>query len=258
MEITGITGNSFGIAPDPSHLAGGGYHCGIDDIKKIGKWTGSNVDYSVKLRRDRSVDGTNLSSAADWGGPWPKGGKSAWLRWNNALVAAKRANDPSLAALRAINFTPDGSARKRYDGEHPEMGIINSTDSVTIHTHLEWYRDTINSRAQCLTYILALANAAVNNLSLEEAMAGEADKAFSAKYTGTEPWISGDSWMAKAVEHPLTVLNTKVDTLLGDFTSLTDKITQALVDHPSVPVDTSNMADVKQAVKDAFREAFGA
>jgi N-acetylmuramoyl-L-alanine amidase len=34
-------------------------------------------------------------------------------------------------------------------------------------------------------------------------MAGEADAAFSKPYTGTEPWVSGSSWVAKALELPL-------------------------------------------------------
>jgi hypothetical protein len=34
-------------------------------------------------------------------------------------------------------------------------------------------------------------------------MAGEADAAFSREYTGNESWVSGKSWMAKAVEFPL-------------------------------------------------------
>jgi hypothetical protein len=44
-------------------------------------------------------------------------------------------------------------------------------------------------------------------------MAGEADKAFSAPYTGTEPWISGQSWMSKALEGPLRDANRKLDGL---------------------------------------------
>jgi hypothetical protein len=34
-------------------------------------------------------------------------------------------------------------------------------------------------------------------------VAGEADKAFSAPYTGIEPWVSGQSWASKALEGPL-------------------------------------------------------
>lgn len=41
-------------------------------------------------------------------------------------------------------------------------------------------------------------------------MSGEADAAFVKPYTGTEPWVSGQSWMAKAVEAPL---RTTVDLL---------------------------------------------
>lgn len=46
-------------------------------------------------------------------------------------------------------------------------------------------------------------------------VAGEADKAFVAKYTGSEPWISGESWMAKAIELPLRKLQADVAELKG-------------------------------------------
>jgi hypothetical protein len=45
-----------------------------------------------------------------------------------------------------------------------------------------------------------------NDILKEVDVAGEADAAFSKRYTGSEPWIRGDSWMALAVEARLTEL----------------------------------------------------
>src|SRR5215213_56372 len=87
IPLTGLSGNNVGIAPDASHLAGGGYHVGCEDIQAISRW---NTDYSTRQTRDR-LDGTNLASAMDIGDDWPRGGRAAWLRFNNLLVAQLRA-----------------------------------------------------------------------------------------------------------------------------------------------------------------------
>lgn len=166
LAITGLSGIDIGALPDPRHKSGGGYHCGCQDIIDIGKWATAGspkADYSVRLSRDRV--GANACSAIDVGDNWPKGGRSAWIRWNNALVAEMRAGNPDLAALRAVNFTPDGTSRKRYDSQHPSAGIIPSTDTVDGHTHLEWYRDTVGTagRKRSIDRIAALMQAAIRN-----------------------------------------------------------------------------------------------
>lgn len=69
-------------------------------------------------------------------------------------------------------------------------------------------------------------------------MTGEADKAFSATYTGTEPWINGQSWMAKAVEKPLRDLGAKLASLAVDVAAL-----KAAAGQPAtVAVDTAQLA----------------
>jgi hypothetical protein len=161
IPATGLQGNDVGINPDSAHLGDGGYHVGCVDVQRIGRW---NTDYSTRQQRDR-LDGTNLASAMDIGDDWPNGGRPAWLRFNNLLVSQLRASDPALAALRAVNFSPDGSLRRRYDSLHPEQGVIPSTDSVTIHTHLEWWRNTAGtaSRARSLARIGQIIDAAIRN-----------------------------------------------------------------------------------------------
>lgn len=158
IDATGLAGNDVGALPDESHKKGGGYHCGVQDIINLGKYpTG---DYSTRQTRDRV--GGNACSAIDVGDNWPKGGRAAWIRWNNMVVAALKAGDPELAALRAINFTPDGTARKRYDTNSRDAGVIDSTDTVTIHTHLEFWRNTSGAaRARAIARLVALMRAAI-------------------------------------------------------------------------------------------------
>lgn len=159
LAITGLAGGDVGQLPDASHKSGGGYHCGVQDIINIGKYP--DGDYSTRQARDRV--GGNTCMAEDVGHNWPHGGRPAWLRFNNALVAAMIARDPALAALREVNFSPDGTACRRYDALHPEQGIIASTDTVYMHTHLGWWRNTAGTPglAQSLRRIEQLMQAAV-------------------------------------------------------------------------------------------------
>lgn len=169
MQVTGLAGDAFGIAPDASHLAGGGYHVGVSDIGRIGKYHGpasanigsSTEDYSVRQRRDRR-EGTNTSSAADVGSTWKYGGRAAWIRWNNLLYAEMRDHPERLPALRAINVALDGRTKQRYDQNSRSAGLIPSTDTVDSHTHLEFWRDTEGSRKATLDRIVQLMHAAVS------------------------------------------------------------------------------------------------
>jgi hypothetical protein len=177
MALTGLRGDDWGISPDEDHKRGGGYHCGEKDCQDIGKYhppavanVGSATeDYSVRQMRDRGLGG-NAASAEDIGDNWPRGGRAAWLRFNNLLVRQMRAGDPALRALRAVNFSPDGVQRKRYDSLHPEAGIIASTDTVDSHTHLEYWRNTANTPGRQMTFgrVEAIIQAAILNVPLDQ------------------------------------------------------------------------------------------
>lgn len=168
--ITGLTNPAdLGIVGDGRHKKTGGYHEGEDVLIANGMYhppAGSHVgslneDYSVRIARDRN--GLTLdASAMDYADNWPNGGRAAWLRWNNALAAALKANVPALAAVRAINYTPDGTTKKRIDRQNGWKDQATS-DSVTIHTHVEFYRDTEGKRQAALDYIAQLARLAIAN-----------------------------------------------------------------------------------------------
>lgn len=141
--ITATALSSWGMLPDEDHLDNGGYHCGCQDIIRIGKWAtagSSQADYSVRQERDRV--GGNTCMAIDGPPKWGNGGDAAWIRHNNLLQQQLAAGDPELGALRAINYTPDGKVKRRYDTNNRAQGIIPSTDTVLWHTHYEFWRNT--------------------------------------------------------------------------------------------------------------------
>jgi hypothetical protein len=107
---------------------------------------------------------TEDSSAVDIASGWPRGGRAAWLRFNRLLVVALQGGDPALVTLRATNYSPDGVARHRIDREHGFDQVDDTTDSVTIHTHLEFYRDTADNRQAALDRIIQLIRAAIANV----------------------------------------------------------------------------------------------
>jgi hypothetical protein len=171
IVVTGLPADAVGIKGDKKHADKGvSYHLGKDQIKK------NKNPYSVRLKRD--VNGlTNAASAMDIGDDWPRGGREAWKRFNNLLVAALQGGDPALATIRATNFSPDGSQRKRADRQLA-FRIGDSDDNVDIHTHIEWYRDTEGHRdGACITRIVAL---------MEQAITGKEQKGFLMALTDTQ------------------------------------------------------------------------
>lgn len=144
MAITGLTDPAdVGIVGDGLHARTGGYHEGHDVLSAIGVLA---TDYSVaEYARDRAGL-TDSASALDVALAWPSGGRAAAIRWTNLLVADLLAGTPGTECLRAMNYSPDGTARCRRD---KRTGLVEeaSSDSVDIHTHFEFWRDTEGQRA---------------------------------------------------------------------------------------------------------------
>lgn len=158
QQRTGLTAVEVGIVGDSAHAATGGYHEGLTDLTRAGV---INTDYSVRLPRDKAGL-TESASAFDIGYRWPRGGNAAWLRFNNLFAADLRANHPALAAVRAINYSPDGTRKVRIDRENG-WREQSTTDVVDIHTHGEMYRDTEGKRQAALDRLLQLIDAAIAN-----------------------------------------------------------------------------------------------
>lgn len=165
--ITGLGAADVGIVGDGAHQRTGGFHEGIDVLKSIGRYhapvsanVGSSTeDYSARQARDRNGL-SNSSSAVDIGSAW-KQGRVTWLRFNGLLYREMVEHPERLPALRAINVSLDGKAKRRYDQLHRGDGLIASTDTVDTHTHLEFWRDTEGRRTATLARIVELARAAV-------------------------------------------------------------------------------------------------
>lgn len=281
IQMTGLSGNDVGIAPDASHLAGGGYHCGCEDIQSISRW---NIDYSTRQARDR-LTGTNLASAMDIGDDWPHGGRAAWLRFNNLLVAQLQAADPALTALRAVNFSPDGTARRRYDSFNPTQGVIDSTDSVYMHTHLEWWRDTAgtSARARSLARVGQIIDAAVRNVPLGDEMeqteqvvgvlsrGNRVGDVFADTTNERDWWYSTPDKVGSKNPPPAgsraDLLVKAAQKLLGapaaveltdeQASALADKVAAAVAAHPDNPLGDADKPVIVAAVKQALAEGVG-
>ena len=155
---TGLPAVSLGIVGDSAHAASGGYHEGRDDLTRVGR---VGTDYSTRLARDKAGL-TNSASAMDIGYHWSHGGDAAWLRFNGLLTSQLHAGDPALAAIRAVNYSPDGRRKQRMDRQ-TGWATESTTDTVDVHTHIEWYRDTEGKRQASISRLLELIDAAIAN-----------------------------------------------------------------------------------------------
>lgn len=173
---TGSPLADIGSLPDASHKSSGGYHCGAFDLRAINAI--GNNDYSIRQPRDRNryyadlTAGRNQSSAIDYPNSWPKGGDAAWIRFNVLLRHQLGARDPALAAIRGINYTPNGATKRRFDCL--TMTETSTTDTVLWHTHIEFWRDFVGDihRRWAKDRLAAIARAAVTNTPLDAVSAG--------------------------------------------------------------------------------------
>ncbi len=151
MAATGLTDPAdVGIVGDGAHSRTGGYHEGHDVLQALGVL---DTDYSVaEYTRDRAGL-TDSASALDVALAWPTGGRAAAIRWTNLLVADLLAGMPGPECLRAMNYSPAGTTRCRRD---KRSGLVEqaSSDSVDIHTHFEFFRDTEGARAGAFADLL--------------------------------------------------------------------------------------------------------
>lgn len=174
-DTTGVLLGNIGTKPDESHLSSGGYHVGAIELAVINAV--GRDDYSIRQPRDRGQynrdlsNGLSYSAAVDMDDDWPRGGRAAWIRWNNLIRYYAGRSDSRLTALRGFNYTPDGTTKRRFDclTDHES----STTDTVTWHTHLEFWRDlrgTDTMRWTCI-FLVQLADAAINHSSVEAAIA---------------------------------------------------------------------------------------
>lgn len=182
---TGTSLADNGIDADPSHLSSGGYHCGAQDLKAINAV--GRDDYSIRQPRDRAyydwelAHGSNWASAMDKAPDWPNGGRAAWIRYNNNLRARLGARDPALAAIRGINYTPDGTSKRRFDCLTGTE--TSSADTVTWHTHEEYWRDTIGqpSRQWARERLDTIVEASIRDVPVDQVITERAARKAAAQ-----------------------------------------------------------------------------
>lgn len=275
-DETGCALADVGIAADVRHLLSGGYHCGSEDLKSLG----ARDDYSIRQPRDRAyydfelAHGSNFSSAMDFPDDWPRGGRAAWIRWNNLMRRQLGVNDPALAAIRGMNYSPDGTSKRRFDCLTDVES--SSSDTVTWHTHVEWWRDTIGAdqRRWAATRIIAMVVAARDNTPLDVTtktspkgndtmlvqVSGGDGKVW---LTGPTPlWIDRPEWrdqLIPATGPVVALTQARFDAVMASQrTSLVDPaaVAAALAGNEAFITAVANA--VGAAVKDQFGPAFDA
>lgn len=207
QQLTGLSAVDVGIVGDAAHARSGGYHIGRSGLVAAGVWS---TDYSVRLARDRN-GATESASAMDVGAGW-KQGRATWLRWNQLLANALRADEPALASVRAINYSPDGTTKWRLDREFG-WKTASTSDTVTIHTHIEWYRDTEGRRGDSLARIVALASQAITGQVVLASTITKEDTVFLAIDQGGTVYAC-DGMRSRAFTDPKHVTDFK--TLVGE------------------------------------------
>lgn len=120
--------------------------------------------------------------------PWEYGTQLDGLRY--PLISSNYGANPATGYRNA--YPGDGSSRwQATPRRRAELLQYGSRTSAGPHSTLD-----ADAYLGSVDDLLAMITGGAG-------MAGEADKAFSAKYTGGEPWVSGSSYMARAIEGPL-------------------------------------------------------
>lgn len=150
-----------------------------------------SLDTAVKAGHAGSGNGNNNAVAVEITGTNDKSRQwwldnVAWEQLGQVLAVVCKAYGIAVrrASVAEMRANPKVRAFYSHDDMRQAWGGTTHTDPGP---NFPWDR------------LFEAVNAAMSGGS----MAGEADAAFSRTYTGTEPWVSGQSWMAKAVEAPL-------------------------------------------------------
>ena len=167
MAMTGVTDPAeIGIVGDDAH--DNGYHLGVQTIKNRGNYP--TTDYSTRQIRDRV--GGYTASAMDVTLAWRIGGRAKAIAWSNTLANHVKAGH--IPEIRGINWMNTAGNKRRYDAL---SGVETSTsDTVDIHTHIEWWRNTEGRR----NFTLLLTDSVAPPLVPQYKTLGDPDMIFTA------------------------------------------------------------------------------
>lgn len=181
---TGRPADAYGTKGNAAHLRGA--HRSQEWILRSTYCT--NRTYTVQA----GLVGDQLRYVA--GVDWTPGDVEVMIAQSQRLMAAVKSG--ALEEVRELYCNVDGD--QVVDGWDNVRDRAASSDSSHLwHWHLTLDRRRLRDSALM---------ARIVDIALGGDMAGEADAAFVKPYTGSEPWVSGQSWMAKAVETPLRTL----------------------------------------------------
>jgi len=266
---TGLSAVEVGIVGDVAH-GGRGYHEGRSDLTRVGVL---GTDYSVRLARDRAGL-TESASALDIGGAWRTGGGAAWLRFNHLLIMELTGGRAALAPIRAVNYSPDGRQKLRQDRENG-WRVEATSDTVDVHTHIEFYRDTEGKRQACIDYLDLLVGTAISGQQpdgdeeLDANQATEAHEVHELTKWNIHPWVAGSLQALGRIEPLINAIAAKVDIGPEELAAITAAAdagaAAALAAHAdelaarvvaALPADVA--AGVASAVTTAVRQVFAA
>lgn len=237
--LSGVTdAKALGITGDDAH--GKGYHLGVATIKSLGNYP--NNDWSTEQTRDRV--GGDTASAMDVTLSWPNGGKAAAQRWTWAVAAAVKAGQ--LPYVSEINWQNQQGQKRRYtvhDGRE-----VASTDTVDIHTHIGFWRNTEGTRN--FTSMLSLMASAIGGTPVADWTQAQINAAM---------WQLTDNPAGPLHARVNTVL-IKLDTLLtavtgGNASMISDIVTgvlQGLADDPNTSITQGDIDHIAEAVRTKF------
>src|SRR6266576_2301937 len=213
MDRTGVTNfAAVGINGDGSHDKG--YHLGVLTIQRKGNYPDN--DYSTTQLRDRV--GADYASAMDVTLEWIHGGRSAAIKWSNSVVAIRKSG--LLPEIRAINYMDMQGRKRRYDSL--TNTDVPSTDSVDIHTHIEWWRNTEGHRLSSFAVLLNLMDQSIPGAIAPTQPIGDDEMTFYRAPTGSVYFSIGGALVSLSSLAELNAV-TPTPTLVNLPQSLVDR-----------------------------------
>lgn len=238
-QITGVTNPvEIGIVGDDAH--GNGYHLGVQSIKDRGNYP--TDDYSTRQSRDRV--GGDFASAMDITLSWVHGGRKAAIQWSNAMVNALK--NGQLPGVRAINYLNFAGQKRRYDSFSGTE--VSTSDTVDIHTHIEWWRDSEGRRS--FDKMLGLMQQAVGGISVAEWTQQQInDVVYTLVGNSGGPIHTRMSHLEATVAQILTAVSKPLDT-----NAIVTAVTNA-VSSLNVQLSPDEVTAIGQAAADAVQNA---
>jgi hypothetical protein len=130
--VAGDAAHSFGYHVDPNELPGS--------------------DYSLQTSRDRAGARARPRQASAWDLSF---GPKDMITVTNRLLAAAKAHDPRMKAVREFCGTRDGRNTYPWDlHSNSSEGINSWDDSHLWHVHISFYRDATESQVRLILDVL--------------------------------------------------------------------------------------------------------